>query len=54
MRTSMFYAKLHRARVTGADIHYEGSIGIDADLMEAAGMVPFSCIVRHRETKRVW
>jgi len=33
--------KIHRARVTGADLNYEGSIEIDSSLMEAAGIVPF-------------
>lgn len=31
-------AKLHRATVTGADLHYEGSITIDEALLEAAGL----------------
>jgi len=34
----MLRAKLHRATVTEADLHYEGSCGIDAALLEAAGM----------------
>jgi aspartate 1-decarboxylase len=34
-------SKIHRARVTQADLHYEGSITIDADLMEAADVLPF-------------
>ena len=36
----MLKAKLHRATVTGADLHYEGSIGIDRELMDAAGLLP--------------
>ncbi len=32
--------KIHRAVVTGADVHYIGSISIDADLMERAGILP--------------
>jgi aspartate 1-decarboxylase len=32
-------SKLHRATVTDADLHYEGSITIDNDLMEAADLV---------------
>jgi len=32
-------SKLHRAEVTDADLHYEGSVTIDADLMEAADLV---------------
>jgi aspartate 1-decarboxylase len=31
-------AKLHRATVTQADLHYEGSITVDLDLLEAAGL----------------
>jgi len=34
-------SKLHRATVTQAALHYEGSITIDAGLLEAAGIVPF-------------
>lgn len=33
-------SKIHRARVTKADRHYEGSISIDANLMKAANLVP--------------
>src|SRR5262245_61233133 len=36
----MLKAKLHRATVTGADLHYDGSISIDRDLMDAAGRLP--------------
>jgi aspartate 1-decarboxylase len=32
----MLKSKLHRATVTGSDLHYVGSITIDADLLEAA------------------
>ncbi len=35
----MLKAKLHRATVTGADLHYEGSIAIDQDLLERAGIL---------------
>jgi aspartate 1-decarboxylase len=38
MRT-MFKSKIHRATVTQADLHYEGSITIDEDLLEAADIV---------------
>lgn len=33
-------SKIHRAIVTEANLHYVGSITIDVDLMEAAGLVP--------------
>lgn len=40
MRT-MLKGKIHRARVTQADLHYEGSVTLDPDLMEAADILPF-------------
>lgn len=40
----MLRAKLHRATVTEADLHYEGSCGIDEDLIEAADMREFEKI----------
>ena len=36
MRRRMMKSKIHRATVTGSDLHYVGSITIDADLLEAA------------------
>ena len=36
----MLRAKLHRATVTGADLHYEGSCGIDQALLEACDILP--------------
>jgi aspartate 1-decarboxylase len=41
MLTSMLQAKLHRVRVTRADLHYEGSCGIDEDLLDASGIREF-------------
>ena len=38
---SMLKSKIHRARVTGADIDYEGSITIDQSLMEEADILPY-------------
>jgi aspartate 1-decarboxylase len=40
----MLRAKLHRATVTEADLHYEGSCGIDEGLMDAADMKEFEKI----------
>jgi aspartate 1-decarboxylase len=37
---TMMKAKLHRATVTQADLHYEGSISIDKDLLDASGILP--------------
>ncbi|MBN2176443.1 MAG: aspartate 1-decarboxylase [Demequinaceae bacterium] len=36
----MMISKIHRATVTQADLHYVGSITIDASLMEAADLLP--------------
>ena len=38
MNRVMLRAKLHRATVTEADLSYEGSCGIDEDLLDAANM----------------
>ena len=35
MLIKLLKSKLHRARVTGAKVHYPGSIAVDAELMEA-------------------
>ena len=40
MLVTMMKAKLHRATVTQADLDYEGSIAIDMELLEAAGIFP--------------
>ena len=40
----MLLAKLHRVTVTEADLYYEGSCGIDEDLLDAAGMCEFEKI----------
>ena len=34
-------SKLHGATVTEANVHYTGSLTLDADLMKAAGLVPY-------------
>ena len=41
MLLTLCKSKLHRATVTQANLHYVGSITIDAGLMEVAGIVPF-------------
>ena len=45
--TKVLKCKLHRATITDADVAYEGSITVDEDLMERAGLV------RH-EMVHVW
>ena len=37
----MLKSKIHRARVTRANIDYEGSISIDRGLMEEADILPY-------------
>ena len=39
MRRRMFLGKIHRATVTHADLDYEGSVTVDTDLLDAAGML---------------
>jgi aspartate 1-decarboxylase len=41
MTLTMFKAKLHPLRVTQAELYYEGSITIDRELLDAAGILPF-------------
>lgn len=40
MIRTMLQAKLHRARVTQACLDYEGSCGIDEELLELSGILP--------------
>jgi aspartate 1-decarboxylase len=44
MYRSFLGGKLHRATVTQADLHYEGSCSIDEALLEAAGILPLEQI----------
>ncbi len=39
MTRTMLKSKIHRARVTDSDLHYVGSITIDAELLEAADVL---------------
>lgn len=41
MTRTMLKSKIHRATVTEANIEYEGSVTIDADLLAAADMLPY-------------
>jgi len=40
MRRTMLGGKIHRATVTEADLDYEGSVTVDTDLLDAAGILP--------------
>jgi len=39
MEIEVMKSKLHRVRITGADLNYIGSITIDRDLMDAANLI---------------
>ena len=39
MIRTMLKSKIHRARITGSDLHYVGSITVDRELLEAADML---------------
>ncbi len=47
MIRKLLHGKIHGATVTGTVVDYEGSIGIDADLLKAAGILP-------NESVHVW
>ena len=44
MLRKMLRSKIHRATVTGVDLHYEGSLAVDEDLMDAAGILPYEAV----------
>lgn len=44
MYRKLLQGKIHRARVTATAVDYEGSIGIDADLLAAAGILPMESV----------
>ncbi|HBR18018.1 MAG: aspartate 1-decarboxylase [Deltaproteobacteria bacterium RIFCSPLOWO2_12_FULL_43_16] len=41
MQRIILKSKIHRATVTDANIEYEGSITLDEELMDAAGLLPY-------------
>ena len=45
MKIEILRAKLHQACITQADVDYEGSLGIDIELMEAVGIYPYEKIL---------
>ena len=44
MVLTLLKAKLHRACVTHAELDYEGSCAIDADMLAASGILPYEQI----------
>ena len=45
MLVHLLKSKLHRARVTGADLEYEGSMSIDRNLMDKVGLLPYERVL---------
>jgi aspartate 1-decarboxylase len=45
MQISLLKSKLHRATVTGASLHYEGSLTISSDLAELVGLFEYEKIL---------
>ncbi len=41
MKVTMFKSKLHQMKVTESNLHYEGSITIDRELLDQAGILPY-------------
>jgi aspartate 1-decarboxylase len=41
MNRRLMKSKIHRATLTSADLHYEGSLTVDEDLLDAADLVEF-------------
>ena len=45
MKLEMLKSKLHQACVTHSDVYYEGSLGIDTELMEAVAIYPYEKVL---------
>jgi aspartate 1-decarboxylase len=41
MQLTLLKGKIHRANITQCDLHYEGSISVDAALLERSGILPY-------------
>ncbi len=41
MKLTLMKAKIHRATITEADLHYEGSISVDENLLDESGILPY-------------
>ncbi len=44
MQRFMMKSKIHRATITQADLHYEGSLTVDQELLDAAQMIPYEMV----------
>jgi aspartate 1-decarboxylase len=45
MRIQLLKSKIHRARITDVDLFYEGSLQVDLDLLDRAGLYPYEKIL---------
>jgi aspartate 1-decarboxylase len=45
MLVHLLKSKIHRGRVTAANLEYEGSMSIDRDLMDRVGLLPYERIL---------
>jgi aspartate 1-decarboxylase len=45
MQLTVLKSKIHKARITQADLYYEGSLGIDLDILDEVGIVPWEKIL---------
>ncbi len=45
MLSKALKGKIHRATVTGSKVDYPGSIGVDTDLLTAAGILPYEHVL---------
>jgi len=41
MQRHVLKSKIHRATITAAELHYEGSLTVDEELLDAADLVPY-------------
>jgi aspartate 1-decarboxylase len=44
MKLNLLKCKIHRVTVTHADLEYEGSVTVDRDLLDAAGILPYEAV----------
>jgi aspartate 1-decarboxylase len=45
MLIEMLKSKIHKARLTGCDLDYEGSLSVDLDILDLAGILPYEKIL---------
>jgi aspartate 1-decarboxylase len=45
MQVTLLKSKIHRAAVTGASLHYEGSLTVSSDIAEMVGLLPYEKIL---------